>query len=670
MRPSAQPPVHPDRCLAAADLNKDGRLDVAVVDGDSDRILVLFGNGDGTFGNPVLLNSGVRSYFIAASDFNGDGIPDLITAATVQLGTPFLRAADPSGIAVLLSRGDGAFETPKILATRALAETVAIGDVDHDGKLDLVGTSTAGYTSVFSYWRGNGDGTFQPPVDHPFDIPGFAYALADVNRDGNLDVLATTTDGVLVFLGNGDGTFRAFVKSQSSQFLPSIKVADLNGDGRPDIVLSYRSDSPAIQLGNGDGTFEAPIHLGYPEVLSQGSLELADFNDDGVADLALADGDSIRVYVGRNNGRFDQLGTFTSPSRIFGFWPGDWNGDGNVDLLAYGALGTANWIFESDGRGNFRPARTEDLPGLIVLAVADLNSDGKTDLIVQLAPNEVGVSLSEANYQFSPPKRLFRLEQGRPAGIVPTIERVLVCDWNRDGNPDLVISFANAAISYNTDGATLLLGNGDGTFTESADSPLFGILAVADFNRDGIPDLLTTQYQILFGSGEGSFGTPAMTSGFPSGCGNVGVADVNGDRVPDVVCFTYNWDGPYSADVYRGDGSGNFSHLPTESLEWLGFLPQFADFSGDGIPDVILSLSRDQRAVYLGDGNGGFTLGATLPGSGGNVSLAPSILDLNRDGKPDLIIPDGTHRFSVFLSNSGRSVPNGISPGRPRRGGR
>jgi hypothetical protein len=635
------PKVKPDRCLVAADFNKDGRVDLAVVSGDSDRVLVLFGNGDGTFGQRLVLSSGVRAYFIAAADFNGDGTPDLIVAATVRLGTPFLRAADPSGIAVLLSRGAGTFQAPKILPVGPLGETLAIGDVNRDGKLDLVGTTGGGYTSVFSFWQGIGDGTFQAPLDHSFDARGFAYALGDVNGDGNLDVLATTTGGVLVFPGNGDGTFRPFVRTSTSAFLPAIKVADLNRDGRQDIVVGYGSSEIAVHLGKGDGLFEAPIPLSIPYTSATG-VEVADFSSDGIPDLALANGDSIGVYIGRGSGNCDQLERFATTGQIYGLWPGDWNGNGNTDLIAYGQ-GRA-WFFEGDGAGNFHLAGNLDLAASAVAAV-DLNADGKTDLVVQLSPYELSVSLNQGGYRFAEPRRVFQWEPFLPHQ--PPIQ-IFVADLNRDGKLDLVIAHAVDGARSNF---AVLLGRGDGTFSEPVSGRFNAdIRAVADFNKDGIPDLLVTGPAILFGIGDGTVADPVIASGFPStSCPEIGVADVDGDGVLDLLCIDTSW-GFSWAILYRGDGSGGFYTLPPEQdLTWQNLGPQFADFSGDGIPDALIFPN-----IYSGNGLGGFSLATTLPYPGSNIRLAALVLDVNGNGKPDLVVPNGTHRFSVLLNSSRR----------------
>jgi hypothetical protein len=216
---------------------------------------------------------------------------------------------------------------------------------------------------------------------------------------------------------------------------------------------------------------------------------------------------------------------------------------------------------------------------------------------------------------------------------------VFPCDLNRDGKQDLVISYSS---DYPL--TTLLLGKGDGGFTEAPGSPFnFAVWAVADFNHDGTPDLLDAAGQVRFGRGEATFSAVAANpAGAP--CSYAAVADVDGDSIPDLVCEDGSW-GVSWATIYRGDGNGGFIPLaPQENLAWdAGPGPEFADFSGDGIPDVLLA-----RDLLLGNGRGDFTPAAALPNSG-----SPLIIDVNGDGKPDILVADGTHRFSVFLNNSG-----------------
>ena len=267
--------VHP-RAVTVADFNNDGKPDLAVVNAgpssstSQSSVSVLLGNGNGSFQPAVttnVLNSGPatgNAQSVAVGDFNGDHLLDVA-----------LNTAGPAGpaVEVLLGKGDGSFQpNHQILSVGQTPLSVAVGDFDHNGALDLVTANSQGTLSVL---LGNGDGSFRPRVDLAVGAAPRAVAVGDFNGDGRLDVATAKqlSNTVSVLLGHGDGTFaRPLVFAASGQdFTPSsMAVGDVNGDGRPDLVINSigGEDSVVSQLGvllgNGDGTFQAPI-LQSPE---------------------------------------------------------------------------------------------------------------------------------------------------------------------------------------------------------------------------------------------------------------------------------------------------------------------------------------------------------------------------------------------------------------------
>ena len=242
--------------------------------GQDGLTFLLFGNGDGTFRQSSIGNSGQVKL---VADFNKDGNPD------------FLFSTD-SGFAVRLGNGDGMFRQPSATAnsqyTRYFSFTAA-GDFNGDGMPDVV-TSSAYHDGVLAIWFGNGDGTFREgPILYADDYYGKKpLAIGDFNRDGKLDVAVAVwqvppgVPGVKVFAGNGDGTFRAAV------FVPAVAsgglvAADFNGDGKLDLA-----SGPSIILGNGDGTFQTPAY--FPDGHPDASAAIAvDLTGDGRPDLVL-----------------------------------------------------------------------------------------------------------------------------------------------------------------------------------------------------------------------------------------------------------------------------------------------------------------------------------------------------------------------------------------------
>jgi len=292
------------QAIAIADLNGDHKLDIVVINEGSYSVGVLLGNGDGTFQPVVICDSGETDpWSVAVADVNGDGKPDILVANT---------CSDPDcdgTVGVLLGNGNGTFQATVIYSSGGRgAVSVAVADVNHDGKPDLLVANECGGNcsqteGAVAVLLGNGNGTFQTALSYDSGgFPTYSVAVADVNGDAKLDLLVANLDlntaGVL--LGNGDGTFQSVVTYSSdpgstASVVESIGVADVNGDGKPDLLVVNSSlggdgNNPgavAVLLGNGDGTFEAAVNYdsgGYQTL----RVAVGDVNGDGRPDLLVA----------------------------------------------------------------------------------------------------------------------------------------------------------------------------------------------------------------------------------------------------------------------------------------------------------------------------------------------------------------------------------------------
>jgi uncharacterized protein (TIGR03437 family) len=328
---------------------------------------------------------------------------------------------------------------------------------------------------------------------------------------------------------------------------------------------------------------------------------------------------------------------------------GDFNGDGNPDLVTANA-GNNVTVLLGDGMGGFvavagSPFTVGANPDSV--AVGDFNADGNLDIVtVNSGDNTVTVLLGNGSGGFT-------AAAGSPFAVGTNPASVAVADFNGDGKPDIVTANTGA------DDVTVLLGNGSGGFTAAPGSPFaVGLfphsVAVGDFNGDGKPDIVTANsgnntVKILLGTGSGGFtGGGAFPAGsFPQ---SVAVTDFNGDGKLDIVAAN---SGSHSVTVFLGNGSGGFA-VATGSPFAVGTNPQSVigvDVNGDGKPDIVTANSGDNTVtVLLGNGLGGFTAAGGRPFAAGATPLSLAKGDFNGDGRTDIAVANiGAEAVTVLL---------------------
>jgi hypothetical protein len=527
------------RSVILGDVNGDGKSDLIVINDcatscENGGLGVLLGNGDGSFQTAIPYSSGGQSpRSVVVGDVNLDGAPDLIVANLCALGDG--SCSNGGVVSVLLNNGSGAFlSTTSYASGGPNANSVALGDVNGDGKLDLLVANNCvdseNCSGVLGMLPGNGDGTFNAAVVYGSGgSEAAALTVGDVNGDGVPDLLiaaqcasATSCDSaaVNVLLGNGDGTFQPPVAYGSGgSDARSVVIADVNGDGKPDLVVANQSGAAGVLLGNGDGTYQAAVtyNSGGNNVTS---LAITDVNGDGKPDLVLANecaasdctSASVSVLLGNGDGTFQSAVNYSSGGYFAtSVVVGDFNGDGKPDLLvanecavgsncaSTGSLG----VLLGNGDGTFRTAVNYGPGGQFPysLAVGDVNGDGTPDLLVVnqcadsvCANGTLGVLLGKGDGTF---------KTAVPAMILPqSFAALAVADFNGDGKLDV----ASAGF--------LLTGNGDGTFQGPVDlGASGGGIAVGDFNLDGRPDLAIGGVAVLLNvNSQGLKTTVSLTS--------------------------------------------------------------------------------------------------------------------------------------------------------------
>jgi hypothetical protein len=276
--------------LAVGDFNEDGKQDLAVANSGSTGIggvTILLGNGDGTFTTGASLTTGDGPFAIVTADFNKDGHLDLAVSN-----------ANSDTVTVLLGTGSGTFSFASTPAAGTMPQVIVVGDFNEDGKLDLAVSNESDNT--VSVLLGNGNGTFQTQsAISSGGTSGFPIGLiaADFNGDGHLDLAAVNASDVGILLGSGTGTFTLHSDpSTGSTFLISGVTGDYNGDGKLDIVVADQVSGQAFFLpGNGDGTFGSIVTF----TVGSGAYDVAtaDFNGDGALDLAITNSTSTNISI-------------------------------------------------------------------------------------------------------------------------------------------------------------------------------------------------------------------------------------------------------------------------------------------------------------------------------------------------------------------------------------
>ena len=343
---------------------------------------------------------------VAAGDFNNDGIPDLAVSN------------NNSQIVIFLGNGDGTFAAgvPYTAGTEP-GEPVAV-DLNGDGNLDLICIDN--YTGAMLVMLGNGDGTFQAATS-PINAGGNAMVVADVNGDGKLDLVFVNGGfdpgfggaPIAIALGNGDGTFQAaafLTNTFTDVNADAIAIADLNGDGIPDIIFANQGYSGmnmqdlSVMLGKGDGTFANPVDYALPG--NPTGLAIADLNGDGIPDVVVNSDLSTQdtyVLLGKAGGTLAAAATYTSGSFGGAVLIGDFNGDGKLDLAVpindYTYGNTYVNVLPGKGDGTFGTAYSvAGGSGTGAPLAADLDGSGMLSFVAGTEDSGLSVTLANSNY--------------------------------------------------------------------------------------------------------------------------------------------------------------------------------------------------------------------------------------------------------------------------------
>jgi hypothetical protein len=619
------------RSVALADLNGDGKLDAVVESSTAPRVRVLLGDGAGGFTpGPIPPIAGGA---VTIVDLDGDHRPDLAVAA--------------GQVAWYRNNGLGVFTPAGSFPAGDSAGAVYFADLNHDGRLDFVAIHSNTGGSWPSIALGNGVASFGPPTNVPDRLTDLD--LADVDVDGTLDFVCSDYEraSISVLFGDGAGGIRARSQFPASLHCHSVTIGDVNGDGRPDVVLTHGSGAtPGLEVLVGQpGGFAPPAVL--PVVSTALSPMLTDLDGDGRMDLVCLNQfnpSGISVFLGLPTWlAAAQAAVGSQPQSVA---RADFNRDGRPDLVTANTGSNNVSVLLGNGAGGFAIA-SSFAAGLRPdsVAVGDLDRDGRLDLVcTNESGNTVTVLRGTGTFGFTP----------AVAFPVPSTPRAAaLADVNGDGRLDVVVALRS------TNSIAVLLGNGAGGLGAATTFPAGTApqhLIVSDVDRDGRADVVTANLvgdsaSLLRGNGLGGFAPPAA---FAAGVNpmTVALADLDADGRDDLVVADL---GAPTVSVLRGNATRTFD--PPQSFD-IGFPASFVavgDVTGDGRLDVVATYSgvffTSGKLVQVlpGDGTGRLVRGTTIVVGDNPVSVA--LGDLNGDGRPDLATANaGASSVSVLLN--------------------
>ncbi|MBL8897050.1 MAG: VCBS repeat-containing protein [Planctomycetes bacterium] len=677
--------------VVAADLDGDGDVDLAFSrssegGGSGQSVLVYRNDGMGRFGAPQQFACGRGPLAIVAGDWNGDGLIDLATAN---------RAAGESDLSLLTNNGLGGF-TRTDVPVGPEPYRLATGDLDGDGRPDLVSAHVGAAANEVRILRNTGSGFSAPTILMPdtqrfVQIP--SLALGDVDQDGDLDLLygyapSTGVPGssaLGLWRNNGAGSFGAVQSISTGYELGgpfSLQIVDVTGDQVNDIIGCARLNHSqwSVLRGLGSGNFAAPQSFVCGEASRW--ISAADLDRDGDRDVLITNHGSMTLQVHRNEGGIFPGFTHLDVADSYRCESADIDGDGDLDLVA---LAVNIYVFRNNGRGAF--TRTSFFPGggrFRNFQLRDLDGDRLPEILMVKdsisAPYHFYTCRNLGSGSFAP-YQTWTLPNSCGVYVFATL------DFDGDGDLDVAANETGGCPSKPALQIYLLANQGNGTFaTPTTMDKLgwgLGDLSAADVDRDGAMDLVgsgltqfggapvpTNGFLVLRGRGFGTFDLPVAYPPAPYLQPSlVRAADLDGDGYVELIgAGLGTWGGQDHVVVMRNNGAGAFfpwsGRAAPYSLWYTGTNGlRIADFDNDSRPDVLVGGGED-LVLFKNQGDG--RLAPPLRFGIGGQALWATSGDLNRDGAEDAIALAG--RVPTTTASEMISIVFGVATARSLSG--
>ncbi|CAF0742600.1 unnamed protein product [Adineta steineri] len=694
--------------IAIADLNNDGKLDIAVANYGTNNVGVLLNYGNGTFATQVTFKTGINSHpsSIAINDLNTDNHMDIVVVCS---GT--------NNIAILLGLGNGTFTITKKYSTgnNSSPRSIVIGDFDNDNILDIaaVNYGTVSIGVFFGYGTGivaeqmtfftasdfnpqsiatgyfNNDTRLDIVVvnfDYNYVImiitnkkynflPQTTYrttgsssfptsaTVADFNNDNLLDMVVTNyyTNSIDVLINYGNDIFKNQVSySTGSDSGPYYATSgDFNNDKRPDIaVANYRISTIIIFLANGNGTFSSPTSYSTGSGSRPYKIVTGDLNNDNWTDIVVGnDANYISIFLGYGDGTFSTQTTYSTGnySDLYSVVIGDINNDKQQDIVVTTRKTSSIAVFLGYGDGKFSSPTTFSTgnnSGPELFTFAELNGDNLVDIVVaDYDANNIRILYGYGNGSFS-------LQSTLPTGNNSSPRDVTIADIDKDGHLDIVF------INYNGGSVGIFFGYGKGNFSTQK---LYSLgngshpysIVVSDLNNDGQSDIIipnsgTGNVVILSGYDNSTF-TSQQTYRTKdlSNPQSIAVGDVNNDKRLDVIVVNYLGN---NVDIFLGLGNGTFTSYASYATGTSSNPHSVAvgHFNDDKWLDIVVANSGSNNiGIFLGYGNATFSSQTTYSTGNSSQPYAVAIADFNNDKRLDIVVANyGTNNLGIFYGNN------------------